>query len=138
MVLLWKFVIAENGKDCCEERRDLSTWQESWSIFPTTASWSVETRIPMTSDFADSSRQERGKFKYKKRLRRFMMPLLLAYKLKFFTLIPVLIGGLVLLTGATGLAGFFFALFAAVMGLKSSQGGHRSLVLVYNMYRTNI
>lgn len=52
-------------------------------------------------------------------MKKYMMPLLIAYKLKFFTLIPVMIGGLVLLTGATGLAGFFFALFAAVMGLKS-------------------
>lgn len=58
----------------------------------------------------------------KKKLKKFLLPLLLAYKLKFFTLIPVLIGLLVLLTGATGLAGFFFALFAAVMGLKA---GHK-------------
>lgn len=61
----------------------------------------------------------RGKKKrLKKKLEKFLLPLLLAYKLKFFTLIPVFIGGLLLLTGATGLAGFFFALFAAVMGLK--------------------
>lgn len=64
----------------------------------------------------------RGKLKVKKKLKKFLLPLLLAYKLKFFTLIPVLIGLLVLLTGATGLAGFFFALFAAVMGLKA---GHK-------------
>lgn len=64
-------------------------------------------------------RGHKGKLKIKKKFKRFLLPLLLAYKLKFFTLIPVLIGGLILLTGATGLAGFFFALFAAVMGLKS-------------------
>lgn len=51
-----------------------------------------------------------------------MLPLLLAYKLKYFALVPVMIGGLVLLVGATGLAGFFFALFAAVMGLQ--KGGY--------------
>ncbi|KAF7279556.1 hypothetical protein GWI33_007075 [Rhynchophorus ferrugineus] len=65
------------------------------------------------------SRKKKGGFR--KKLKRYLLPLLIAYKLKFFTLIPVMIGGLVLLTGATGLAGFFFALFAAVMGLK---GGH--------------
>lgn len=47
-----------------------------------------------------------------------MLPLLLAYKLKFFAMIPLMMGGLVLLVGATGMAGFFFALFAAVMGLQ--------------------
>lgn len=51
-----------------------------------------------------------------------MLPLLLAYKLKYFALVPLLVGGLVLLVGATGLAGFFFALFAAVMGLQ--KGGY--------------
>ena len=67
------------------------------------------------------------KHKLKKKLRnkkysKYMMPLLLAYKLKYFALIPVMLGGLVLLVGATGLAGFFFALFAAVMGLQ--KGGY--------------
>lgn len=70
------------------------------------------------SDFETGDEEGRGKFKVKKKLKKFMLPLLLAYKLKFFTLIPVMIGGLLLLTGATGLAGFFFALFAAVMGLR--------------------
>lgn len=46
----------------------------------------------------------------------------MAYKLKYFALVPLLIGGLVLLVGATGLAGFFFALFAAVMTLQ--KGGY--------------
>lgn len=75
------------------------------------------------ADFADVEARGKGKKKYRKRFKKFLLPLLLAYKLKFFTLIPVFIGMLVLLTGATGLAGFFFALFAAVMGLKS-HGGH--------------
>ncbi|XP_047539560.1 uncharacterized protein LOC125072968 [Vanessa atalanta] len=62
------------------------------------------------------------KIKKVKKYSKYMMPLLLAYKLKYFALIPVMIGGLILLVGATGLAGFFFALFAAVMGLQ--KGGY--------------
>ncbi|CAG9569456.1 unnamed protein product [Danaus chrysippus] len=62
------------------------------------------------------------KAKRVKKYSKYMMPLLLAYKLKYFAIIPVMIGGLVLLVGATGLAGFFFALFAAVMGLQ--KGGY--------------
>ncbi|KAL0860895.1 hypothetical protein ABMA27_009432 [Loxostege sticticalis] len=58
----------------------------------------------------------------KTKLKKYVLPLLLAYKMKYFALVPVLIGGLVLLVGATGLAGFFFALFAAVMGLQ--KGGY--------------
>jgi len=42
----------------------------------------------------------------------------MAYKLKFVALIPAILGGLFLLKGTTLLAGFFFALFAAVLGLK--------------------
>lgn len=60
--------------------------------------------------------------KKSKKVTKYMMPLLLAYKLKYFALVPVMIAGLVLLVGATGLAGFFFALFAAVMGLQ--KGGY--------------
>lgn len=56
------------------------------------------------------------------KMKKYMLPLLLAYKMKYFALVPVMIGGLVLLVGATGLAGFFFALFAAVMGLQ--KGGY--------------
>ena len=56
--------------------------------------------------------------KFKKKYKKFLFPLLIAYKLKFFALIPVMIAGLTLLVGSTGLAGFFFALFAAVMALK--------------------
>ncbi|KAH8344445.1 hypothetical protein KR084_012029 [Drosophila pseudotakahashii] len=68
--------------------------------------------------------------KLKKKIQKLLFPLLIAYKLKFLTLIPVLIGGLTLLVGTTGLAGFFFALFTAVMSLKSSGGGHASKSLV--------
>ncbi|CAH1111153.1 unnamed protein product [Psylliodes chrysocephalus] len=126
MVFCLKLVSCQNDKD--RESRDLAAWGGSWSIYPTMGSWSVQTRIPMTPEFADTSRDVGGKKggKYRKKFKRFILPLLLAYKLKFFTLIPVLLGGLVLLTGATGLAGFFFALFAAVMGLKSSGSTHRA------------
>ncbi|EDW14705.2 uncharacterized protein LOC6573153 [Drosophila mojavensis] len=69
--------------------------------------------------------------KLKKKIQKLLLPLLIAYKLKFLTLIPVLIGGLTLLVGTTGLAGFFFALFTAVMSLKSSAGvGHSSKAIV--------
>uniref|UniRef100_A0A146KVD0 Uncharacterized protein n=1 Tax=Lygus hesperus TaxID=30085 RepID=A0A146KVD0_LYGHE len=64
----------------------------------------------------------KGVKKYKikglKKLRKYMLPLLLAYKLKFFTLVPLLLGGLILIVASTGFAGFFFALFAVGVGLK--------------------
>lgn len=71
--------------------------------------------------------EQRNKNKKKKKLKpkklkKYMLPLLLAYKMKYFALVPVMIAGLILLIGATGLAGFFFALFAAVMGLQ--KGGY--------------
>ncbi|XP_075986860.1 uncharacterized protein LOC142983727 [Anticarsia gemmatalis] len=76
-------------------------------------------------DVRDEERKK-GQLKKKKikpkKLKKYMMPLLLAYKMKYFALVPVMIAGLVLLIGATGLAGFFFALFAAVMGLQ--KGGY--------------
>ncbi|XP_011314459.1 uncharacterized protein [Fopius arisanus] len=62
----------------------------------------------------------RGRPKKSKKMKRALMALLLAYKLKFAALIPAVIGGLILLVMTTGLAGFFFALFAAVLGLKST------------------
>lgn len=69
----------------------------------------------------NEARKKKGKFKIKKKLKKFLLPMLLAYKLKFLTLIPLLTGGMVLLAGSAGLAGFFFALFSAVMGLKGSR-----------------
>lgn len=60
----------------------------------------------------------RGKHKIKKRLKKFMLPLLLAYKLKFLILVPLLMGALVLIVGTTGFAGFFFALFVVGLGLQ--------------------
>ncbi|KAJ3626084.1 hypothetical protein MTP99_016608 [Tenebrio molitor] len=109
IVLLLVFVSVVLAEECCAgDRNDLQVWPRArGTAYP--RGWSADERIPMTT----------GEEKF----RRFLLPLLLAYKLKFFTLIPVLIGGLILLTGATGLAGFFFALFAAVMGLKAG-GSH--------------
>nr|XP_008198433.1 PREDICTED: uncharacterized protein LOC103314358 [Tribolium castaneum] len=120
LLIIWmSFVRAE---ECCDGNELDEVQSTSWGIYP--KQWSLQNRIPMTSEFDVARKREtRGKFKVKKKIKRFLLPLLLAYKLKFFTLIPVLIGGLILLTGATGLAGFFFALFAAVMGLKTG-GGH--------------
>jgi hypothetical protein len=68
------------------------------------------------------SKHKKPKLKKAKKLKKYVLPLLLAYKMKYFAMVPVLIGGLILLVGATGLAGFFFALFAAVMGLQ--KGGY--------------
>ncbi|XP_055616529.1 uncharacterized protein LOC129762348 [Toxorhynchites rutilus septentrionalis] len=59
-------------------------------------------------------KKKKKKLKYKK----FLLPLLLAYKLKFMMMVPAMIGGLVLLVKAAGLAGFFFALFASVVSLQ--------------------
>ncbi|KAJ6637526.1 hypothetical protein Bhyg_10257 [Pseudolycoriella hygida] len=65
------------------------------------------------------------KFKIKKKYKKYLLPLLIAYKLKFFTLVPVIISGLMLLAGSTGMAGFFFALFTAVITLKHKESsGH--------------
>ncbi|XP_015114470.1 uncharacterized protein LOC107039401 [Diachasma alloeum] len=62
----------------------------------------------------------RGRPKKHKKMKRALIALLLAYKLKFAALIPAIIGGLIMLVMTTGLAGFFFALFAAVLGLKNT------------------
>ncbi|XP_053946293.1 probable protein phosphatase DDB_G0279461 [Anastrepha ludens] len=70
----------------------------------------------------------RGK-KWKKKLKKLILPLLLAYKLKFMALVPLLIGGLTLLVGSTGLAGFFFALFLTVMSLKSGGNANKSIII---------
>ena len=59
--------------------------------------------------------KKKKKKKLKKLLKKMLLPLLLAYKLKFVAIIPILISALVLVAGSTGLAGFFFALFAAAI-----------------------
>ncbi|XP_018321590.1 uncharacterized protein LOC108734500 [Agrilus planipennis] len=81
-------------------------------------------KLSLTEDFKSSentdgySRSRRKKLK--KRFEKYILPLIMAYKLKFVALIPLFVGGLILLVGSTGLAGFFFALFAAALGLKAS------------------
>ncbi|KAH8407120.1 hypothetical protein KR222_007438, partial [Zaprionus bogoriensis] len=90
------------------------------------------TRLATLASLARQRDEGRKLKKLKKKIQKLLLPLLIAYKLKFLTLIPVLIGGLTLLVGTTGLAGFFFALFTAVMSLKTSTGaghGSKSIVL---------
>jgi hypothetical protein len=52
-----------------------------------------------------------------------LLPLLIAYKLKFVTVAPLLIALMVLLAGSTGIAGFFFALFAATVTQNRDEQG---------------
>lgn len=47
VIVLLDFTLSETLK-CCENERSISAWQGSWAIYPTTASWSVQTKIPMT------------------------------------------------------------------------------------------
>ncbi|XP_044019105.1 uncharacterized protein LOC122859530 [Aphidius gifuensis] len=67
--------------------------------------------------FKDIEILERSR-RHRKNMNRALMALLMAYKLKFAALIPTLIGGLILLLSTTSFAGFFFALFAAILGLR--------------------
>lgn len=60
-----------------------------------------------------------------KKWKKFMLPLLIAYKLKFFTLVPLLFGILKLILAATSFAGFFFALFAVSLTMKNRQQHHQ-------------
>ncbi|XP_012345426.1 uncharacterized protein LOC105736238 [Apis florea] len=76
---------------------------------------SKNTGFGLSKDYSRESDRPRRK---KRKMDRTMMALLMAYKLKFVALIPTLVGGLILLKATALLAGFFFALFAAVLGLK--------------------
>ncbi|XP_058811387.1 uncharacterized protein LOC131676285 [Topomyia yanbarensis] len=62
--------------------------------------------------------KKKKKFHLKHKLKKYLLPLLLAYKLKFMMMFPAMVGGLILLVKAAGLAGFFFALFASVVSLQ--------------------
>lgn len=73
----------------------------------------------MPTDDESMGRGKKKKKKILKKLKKFAIPLLIAYKLKFFALIPLLMKGLLVLVASIGLAGFFFALFAATVGIKS-------------------
>ncbi|XP_078033146.1 uncharacterized protein LOC144467978 [Augochlora pura] len=70
--------------------------------------------LPASKDYLTGGRPRRKMHK----MDRTMMALLIAYKMKFVALIPTMVGGLILLKATALLAGFFFALFAAVLGLK--------------------
>lgn len=73
-------------------------------------------------DSLDEGRKKKKKKKFLKHLKKMIVPLLIAYKLKFFALIPLLMKGLLVLVGSMGMAGFFFALFAATIGIKTYTG----------------
>lgn len=77
---------------------------------------------PVLTDDESLSEGRKKKKKYLKHLKKMIIPLLIAYKLKFFALIPLLMKGLLVLVGSMGMAGFFFALFAATIGIKSYTG----------------
>jgi len=55
-----------------------------------------------------------------------MLPLLIAYKIKFFVLVPVIIMGLLMMVKMAGMTGFFFAMMASVMGYKEYDHHHAS------------
>ncbi|KAL7296212.1 hypothetical protein TKK_0010750 [Trichogramma kaykai] len=52
-----------------------------------------------------------------KQVQRALVAIIVAYTLKFMFLVPSFIGTLILLKFTAGLAGFFYALFATVIGL---------------------
>ncbi|XP_033341558.1 uncharacterized protein LOC117229277 [Megalopta genalis] len=70
--------------------------------------------LPASKDYLTGG----GPRRKMQKMDRTMMALLIAYKMKFVALIPTMVGGLILLKATALLAGFFFALFAAVLGLK--------------------
>lgn len=64
-------------------------------------------------------------FKIKKhKLKKWLLPLLVGYKLKFMTLVPLLFATLALLVASAGFAGFFFAMFTAALTLGKSSSHH--------------
>lgn len=67
----------------------------------------------------------RKTFKIKKhKLKKWLLPLLVGYKLKFMTLVPLLFATLALLVASAGFAGFFFAMFTAALTLPKGGGHH--------------
>ncbi|XP_015433125.1 PREDICTED: uncharacterized protein LOC107189163 [Dufourea novaeangliae] len=80
---------------------------------------SAKTQMKKVQALAKDYLIEKDRPRRKRRkMDRTMMALLMAYKMKFVALVPTLVGGLILLKATALLAGFFFALFAAVLGLK--------------------
>ncbi|XP_043656614.1 uncharacterized protein LOC122622306 [Drosophila teissieri] len=129
-------VISDGEDQTGSNKLDAAAGESSAAAHPPGAT-SKELMVQGRSQRLASAESESRKLKkLKKKIQKLFFPLLIAYKLKFLTLIPVLIGGLTLLVGTTGLAGFFFALFTAVMSLKSSGGGgHASKSLVLKKLR---
>ncbi|XP_017082106.2 uncharacterized protein LOC108115260 [Drosophila eugracilis] len=123
-------VISDEADDAGSNKLD-ATASESAEAAESSGATSKELLAQGRAQPLSSESEGRKLKKLKKKVQKLLFPLLIAYKLKFLTLIPVLIGGLTLLVGTTGLAGFFFALFTAVMSLKTSAGGvHASKSLV--------
>ncbi|XP_033164978.1 uncharacterized protein LOC117144077 isoform X1 [Drosophila mauritiana] len=124
-------VISEEADETGSNKLDATAGEGAVAVQPpgsTSKELLVQGRFQRLASALSEGRKLK---KLKKKIQKLFFPLLIAYKLKFLTLIPVLIGGLTLLVGTTGLAGFFFALFTAVMSLKSSGGGgHASKSLV--------
>ncbi|XP_011505150.1 PREDICTED: uncharacterized protein LOC105367972 [Ceratosolen solmsi marchali] len=60
----------------------------------------------------------RSKKKKLKQMNRTLLAIVMAYTLKFMFLIPSFVGTLILFKFTAALAGFFYALFAAVLGLE--------------------
>ncbi|XP_003705497.1 uncharacterized protein LOC100879823 [Megachile rotundata] len=83
---------------------------------PKPLSKNVASSTALSKDYFSKPGRPRRR---KRKMGRTMMALLMAYKMKFVALIPTLVGGLILLKATALLAGFFFALFAAVLGLKT-------------------
>lgn len=84
---------------------------------------------PCSLLFADKESKQGGgpakTFKIKKhKLKKWLLPLLVGYKLKFMTLVPLLFATLALLVASAGFAGFFFAMFTAALTLPKSGGHH--------------
>ncbi|XP_031786369.1 uncharacterized protein LOC116417427 [Nasonia vitripennis] len=74
------------------------------------------TSIDVTA--AAEAGEGRGRKKKLRQMNRTLMAIIMAYTLKFMFLIPTFVGTLILLKFTTALAGFFYALFAAVLGLE--------------------
>uniref|UniRef100_A0A182QC97 Uncharacterized protein n=1 Tax=Anopheles farauti TaxID=69004 RepID=A0A182QC97_9DIPT len=116
--LFWKYFV-ENDVSASTEDDDDDDDEGGAGADPTgTIKNALE---PSDHDTSETTKEEEGrkkKFHLKKKYKKFLIPLLLAYKIKFLALVPAIIGGLILLVKSAGLAGFFFALFTAVVSLK--------------------
>uniref|UniRef100_A0A2C9H3S8 Transmembrane protein n=1 Tax=Anopheles gambiae TaxID=7165 RepID=A0A2C9H3S8_ANOGA len=114
--LFWKYFVDNDVSASTEDEGDDNTGAEDAE-----PPGGIDRNAIDTQDGSVSAKEEEGrkkKFHLKKKYKKFLIPLLLAYKIKFLALVPAIIGGLILLVKSAGLAGFFFALFTAVVSLK--------------------